>query len=405
MKIDIYNYDRKINAEIINIEKSDMSKRNKEIIFQFKDSCYMDGLSKARVCRILNIMKLIALRVKRDFDKAKKEDIMKFVQEIQTNDNYTAWTKQTYKCILKKFYKWLKGNNKTYPDEVEWIKTNINRNQLKLPSEEGLITEEEVKELIDAADTPRDKALVSALYESGCRIGEILSCRLNSLTFDELGCNLVVNGKTGARKVRLIASTPYLANWLEYHPYKHDNECPLWVNIGNKKKCVHMMYPNATFLLKELFKKTGIKKRSNPHLFRHSRATFLASHLTEFQMNQYLGWIQGSKMPHTYVHMSGKDVDNAIIALNGIKTEKKNNETILQSKQCPRCSSVNGFNNKFCFKCGAILDMKTAMEIEEKQKEELTINNTTNILMKNLLKDPEINQILVRKIRELGLAV
>ena len=99
MKIDIYNYDRKINAEIRNIENSSMTKRNKEIIFQFKDSCFMDGLSKARVCRILNIMKLIALRMKVDFDKAKKEDIMKFVQGIQTNDNYTAWTKELHKIL------------------------------------------------------------------------------------------------------------------------------------------------------------------------------------------------------------------------------------------------------------------------------------------------------------------
>ena len=404
MKIDIYNYEKHIDNEIRNIENSSMTKRNKELIFQFKDSCFMEGLSKARITRLLNTAKAIALELKKDMDKATKEDIMKIVQKIQTNDNYSVHTKRTYLIILKKFYKWLNGNEE-YPEQVRWIKATVKKSQMKLPSEEGLITEQDIKTLVDAADTPRDKALVSVTYESGCRIGEVLSCRLNSLTFDELGCNMVVNGKTGARKVRLIASTPYLATWLEYHPYKHDNESPLWINTGNKKRCINMMYPTARAIFRRLFKKTGIKKRSNPHLFRHSRATFLASHLTEFQMNQYLGWIQGSKMPHTYVHMSGKDVDNAIIALNGIKTEKKANETILQSKPCPRCSSINGFNCKFCSKCGAVLDMKTAIEIEENRKEEVSIRNTTDNLMRNLLQDPEINQILVRKIKEMGLAV
>ena len=402
-KINIYNYEKHIDDEIRNIEKSSMTERNKELIFQFKDFCFMDGLSKARINRLLNTTKAIALELKKDMDSATKEDIMKIVQKIQTNEKYSIYTKNTYLVILKKFYKWLKGNNKKYPEEVEWIKATVKKSQMKLPSEEGLITEQDIKNLIDAADTPRDKALVSVTYESGCRIGEVLSCRLNSLTFDELGCNMVVNGKTGARKVRLIASTPYLANWLEHHPYKHDNESPLWIAIGNKKKNIYINYPTARAVFRRLFKKTGIKKRSNPHLLRHSRATFLASYLTEFQMNQYLGWVQGSKMPHTYVHMSGRDVDNAILAMNKIKTEKKTNETILQSQKCPRCETVNGFNCKFCNKCGAVLDMKTAIEIEENKKQEIVIRNNSDELMNTLIKDPEIQQILIRKIMELGL--
>lgn len=402
VKFNIHNYEKTMNNEIRNIEKSSMTKRNKELIFQFKDFCFMDGLSKARINRLLNTTKAIALELKKDMDSATKEDIMKIVQKIQTNEKYSIYTKNTYLVILKKFYKWLNGNEE-YPEQVRWIKATVKKSQMKLPSEEGLITEEDIKTLIDAADTPRDKALVSVTYESGCRIGEVLSCKLNSLTFDDLGCNLVVNGKTGARKVRLIVSTPYLANWLEHHPYKHDNESPLWIAIGNKKKDIYVNYPTARAIFKRLFKKTGIQKRSNPHLFRHSRATFLASHLTEFQMNQYLGWIQGSKMPHTYVHMSGKEVDNAILAMNKIKTEKKTNETILQSQKCPRCSTVNGFNCKFCNKCGAILDMKTAIEIEENKKQEVIIRNNSDDLMNTLIKDPEIQQILIRKIMERGL--
>src|SRR3989344_7591802 len=143
MKIDIYNYEKNINYEIRNIEKSSMTERNKELIFQFKDFCFMDGLSKARVNRLLNTTKAIALELKKDFDKATKEDIMRIVQKIQTNEKYSIYTKNTYKVILKKFYKWLKGDNKKYPEEVEWIKATVKKSQMKLPSEEGLITEEE----------------------------------------------------------------------------------------------------------------------------------------------------------------------------------------------------------------------------------------------------------------------
>ena len=34
---------------------------------------------------------------------------------------------------------------------------------------------------------------------------------------------------------------------------------------------------------------------------------------TEAQMKEHFGWVPGSYMPSTYVHLSGKDVDGAIL--------------------------------------------------------------------------------------------
>ncbi|HDS45716.1 MAG TPA: hypothetical protein ENN68_06465 [Methanomicrobia archaeon] len=49
-----------------------------------------------------------------------------------------------------------------------------------------------------------------------------------------------------------------------------------------------------------------MKKRVNPHNFRHSWSTHLASRLTESQMEEYSGWVQGSKMLSIYVYLSGR---------------------------------------------------------------------------------------------------
>ncbi len=68
---------------------------------------------------------------------------------------------------------------------------------------------------------------------------------------------------------------------------------------------------------KRIAEKAGIKKRIHPHLFRHSRSTHLAKHLTEAQMKQYLGWVQGSDMAAIYVHLSGRDVDDALLRCTG----------------------------------------------------------------------------------------
>jgi integrase/recombinase XerD len=58
--------------------------------------------------------------------------------------------------------------------------------------------------------------------------------------------------------------------------------------------------------------------------------------LTEAQMKEYLGWVGDSKMAATYVHLSGRNVDNALFKLNGIKTEDEINdeERPLKASEC-----------------------------------------------------------------------
>ena len=62
-------------------------------------------------------------------------------------------------------------------------------------------------------------------------------------------------------------------------------------------------------------------------------------------------------MASIYVHMSGRDVDDALLNLYGLK-EKKAEEEHDKPSRCPRCSEINPPNFKFCGKCGIALDQK-----------------------------------------------
>ncbi len=65
-----------------------------------------------------------------------------------------------------------------YPERVAWISIRISRSEMPLPSEGDLLTEEDIQKLLHAADHPRDKAFVSMLWESGCRVGEVGNLKL-----------------------------------------------------------------------------------------------------------------------------------------------------------------------------------------------------------------------------------
>jgi len=171
------------------------------------------------------------------------------------------------------------------------------------------------------------------------------------------------------RTVVLVSSTPFLIEYINKHPLKHDPEAPLWITSQGKT----LKYSAVRNMLGRLFAKAGIKKKANPHNFRHSRATHLANHLTEFQMNQYLGWVQGSDMPAIYIHESGLRMEEAIKRMNGIEIKDKDNASKLKPQKCKRCSHVNNFCNEYCSKCGYALSLKTALQYQDELKKEKII--------------------------------
>ncbi len=396
MRFDIHKFKHKLESELEKIKKSnDICDENRKIILDFHRDCVVNGLSIARIWKYLYHMRFIAMFFKKSFKEVNKEDVIRFIEYIEKKE-YSLWTKHDNKIALKKFYKWLNGGE--YPEVVKWVKTNFNRNNNRLPEE--LLTFDDVKKLIEIAENPRDKALVFVLYESGCRVGELLSLSIKNVRFDEYGAVLTVNGKTGMRRVRIIASAPILANWLNHHPFKNDLESPLWIILEASHKYEPMTYSATQDILKQLAKRSGIKKRVNPHSFRHARATYLANKLTEAQMKEYFGWVQGSDMASVYVHLSGRDVDDALLKLHGLVAEENKTEE-MQLRICLRCKEKNSPTQQFCGRCGSPLDLKTAMGMEEKIKEADEI--TYSVIKKLIEMNPEIEKQIYRTIKELKL--
>lgn len=389
-RADIHNSKKNLKRIIFRLQNSSISAKNKKLIMDFHDCCVSSSLSTNRILFYMEKLFRIISLLNKDLDKATKDDIRRVVQEIELNENYTEWTKNNYKVTLKKFYKWL-DRGEDYPDKVKWIKATVKKDRTKIIE---VLSEEDVKQLIDAAKGVRNKALISALYESGCRIGELMNLRIGDLTFDDYGAVIQVNGKTGPRRVRLVSSVPRLAVWVEHHPVK-SLESPLWVNVGTTNHNQAMGYQTVCKMLKDVAANIGLKKPVNPHAFRHARATHLASKLTEAQMNEYLGWIQGSKMPATYVHLSGKNIDDAILRMNGVIPKEPDQSQTFRLKKCPRCLHENPPDSHSCIQCRLPLDEKTAIEIEQKKKEFVSTTFTEEIIEK-MVKE-KVRQILAER--------
>ena len=148
------------------------------------------------------------------------------------------------------------------------------------------------------------------------------------------------------------------------------------------------MYPALSMRIKRIAERAGIKKRVYNHLFRHTSATEKSEILTTAQMCEYFGWTQASRMTETYVHLSGKNLDDTLLKSYGIIKENTHKEKDLAPIQCPRCGTVNGATGKFCYKCGAALDMITAVNVD-KDRVSLTME-----LMDLIRQEPAILELL-----------
>ena len=293
--LDIHNCSRRLESVTNNLKNNPaISGDNKQLIIKFKDDCLLE-ISPGRTIRYVQNLVRISMWLNNDFNECSKEDIKSLVAYINDLD-YKDWTKQLYKVTIRKFYKWLR-NTEDYPEEVKWIKTTVKNNNRMLPEE--LLSEEDIQKLIESADHPRDRAFISTLYESGCRIGEIATLKLKHTKTDRYGI--------------------------------------------------------------------------------------------------YFGWVQASEMASVYVHLSGRDVDKALLKIHGIEEEENGKEeSVLKPKTCQRCSETNPATNRFCQKCGMVIDKKTMIEIVEKDMK----RGKADDIMDKMLQDQRFREMFMEKIKE-----
>lgn len=353
--------------------------RNSELVELYKKHCRLAGKKESTIKG--ELWQLVAFKDffdNKPFTEINKSEIEDYflhrrqtVSQTTTHNNFIA---------LRNLYNFLRRDNNIPENLFENIKTKQPKNNLPV---DELILPEDVKALVDFANTQRNRALIMLFWDSGARIGEILGLNINHVSFDKYGAVLIVSGKTGMRRIRLIDSVPDLQLWINQHPDRDNPQAPLFVTDrkqGGKFKRLDPQSVNT--LLIGLAEKAGIKKKVHPHAFRHGRLTDLAKRgFNEMELRIFAGWEKSSAMPATYLHLSGADIEKKILQANGIiEDDTKEREEKLKPVDCPRCKTKNPVGAKFCMTCSLVLDPEAAIKME---KESNNIDGTLGAVMLN----------------------
>ncbi|MFH1106208.1 MAG: site-specific integrase [Candidatus Aenigmatarchaeota archaeon] len=390
-RLDVHNNEQTFANSFGNLKNdADITPANKKTLEEYIHFCVLTGFKKNTLLKKLFLGSNIAKMLKKPFDQCDRKDIEGIVGELISTDRWSERTKQDHKVFLKTFFKWLR-KSESVPAEVAWIRGG---KKIRFVSPESLLTEDDIKKMVKCAADARDQALIYTLYESAGRIEEVLNLRIKNVMLDSYGCQVFLEGKTGMRRVRLFNAVSYILAWINSHPHKDDKDAPLWIPRTNRENSKEFMsYPAAAKTLKTIARKAGITKRINAHFFRHSRLTELASYLSDSQLREFAGWTSGSPMAGVYVHMSGKNVDNKLLDIFGLRKEKdiadeaKKREIKDVFLNCPRCKTHNPLDAKFCSQCWLPLDSVTAQKLleVEKARDEVMTNPKHSKLFKEFL--------------------
>jgi integrase/recombinase XerD len=370
MALDIHHYTVHYERAVEHVRESDLSERNKALIIAYRDACLLQQTcGKVRLIRIIGCLIQQGRLLGKDFDAATREDLQGLVTGmLQQEPPYSAETIGTYKAVLKRFYTWLGnpaefGQRAVAPPIVSWITTHVRTRDKHRLERHELLLPNDIQAVLRVTHNPRDHALVSTLWESGGRIAELGNLQLHHVSQATHGFTLDLTGKTGKRSILLISSAPSLASWLNNHPFRHDPRAPLWVCYQYSTHARHIGYHTIRKLLTRHFQRAGITKRIYPHLFRHSRATYVLATglMTEAQAKAYFGWTPSTDMLSTYAHLLASDANNAILRENNLTPITTPEQDVNAPKACAACNTLNPTDAAFCSKCTSMLDERRAL--------------------------------------------
>src|SRR5207249_7845832 len=229
-------------------------------------------------------------------------DLRKFIKWI-SELGMTATSQARIISGIRGFYKYCLIENIVAVDPTNLLEAPKLKRSLP-----DVLSFEEIEEIISQIDLSkpeggRNKAILETMYSCGLRVSEVVNLRISHLYLD-LGFIRVL-GK--GDKERLVPIGRSAVKYINIYKNKirvhvqpvYGNEDILFLNNRGSKLSRVMIF----LIIKELVRKTDIKKNISPHTFRHSFATHLVEGGADLRAVQEMLGHESITTTEIYTHL------------------------------------------------------------------------------------------------------
>lgn len=227
----------------------------KEVIEKISNELKLQGKSEKTIRMYGFFNEKFLDFIKKQPEEVNVDDVKKYLASMIARKNDYA-SVALARSSLKFFYDGIM--KRKMMDEIKTPKK-----QRRLPD---VLTKDEMKQLINAARSLKNKLLIEMMYSSGLRVSECASLKVNDLNMEEK-TGLLKAGKGGKDRFFILAEKA--VNDLKEYLKEHNSEY-LFPGINGSL---------GTRAIQRIVKRTasraGLKKKVYCHLLRHAFATHL----------------------------------------------------------------------------------------------------------------------------------
>lgn len=163
------------------------------------------------------------------------------------------------------------------------------------------IHEEDMEIIKEACSNLLEKSLISLLYSTGCRIGEVHKMNLTDVNWDNR--SIIVIGK-GDKEREVYFDTKTYIFLKEYITNRIDNEEALFVL--ERKPFTRSSIAQLRYVVKRVARNSNININVYPHRFRHSFCTHLLDRGAGMDVISNLAGHQKISTTQIYAQLSGQ---------------------------------------------------------------------------------------------------
>lgn len=272
-----------------------------EVLDRLETELKLRGFSQRTVGNYVFHVKKFFDFIKKEPKEATEDDIKKFMAYLMSELKYKAASINLALCALRFFFD-------NIIEMQLFTKIKSMKAEKKLPT---VLTKDEVKRLIEAAENPKHKLMIEFMYSSGLRVSEVVKLKMDDLDLHEK-IGKVVSGK-GKKDRLIILSTNLIEHLRNYLTTRKDNN-PYVFKVADRSMSIRQ----AQQVVKTTAEKAGIKKRVFCHALRSSFATHLLEDGTDIRMIQELLGHSSISTTERYTKVSTEQLKKIVSPLDKV---------------------------------------------------------------------------------------
>lgn len=246
----------------------------------------------------------------KSYDDVEYQTIRDYISNLY-DLNYTNKTISRYISAIRSFFKYLKSNN--YIEDNPCTLISNPKLDKRLPK---YLNFDEIEKLLKAFDNNnylgiRNSLILEILYSTGIRVSEITNIKKNDISFDNK--SIVINGKGNKQrivyfgKICLTLLEKYINN--SYPILNQNNNDYLILSKTGKKineREIRKIVDDAASI-------AGIKIKISPHVLRHTFATHMLNEGADLRSVQELLGHENLSTTQVYTHLTNEKIRNVYL--------------------------------------------------------------------------------------------